>query len=749
MKRRQFLITPALGALAAPGLRNGLLHGHETEPASGNPGELTDWRQHRQRLHQDFETYAPGVEYFFLGNGEVMAALQYMPDRSGERAMTFVGLTLMDPERFARKWSSFLFHPERGLEVSMATVSAAGKGYAVTPESLTTIQWTYPDGIPTVTLQWKAGALDVREELWTPSAGRFLIRRILLTNASGTPVDAGAYLRLVPSFALFDEIGVNAKEGSVEARGFASLKLFALGEKAATSGRYDLSVSGGSIPPGGSREITFIYQFQAGPPALTPQKFGDLRRTTVSYWKARTLVRTGDPLLDHLSLAARTGLRAGVGKTGKRDSGIWMYNMEWVRDDMMVLIGFLQAGFAEQARTMLVRALEHSVGEDGRTIESSRWFGYDLTEIDQNGELLFGVWNYLCWTGDLALVRKYWSKIRLVADFPLQEVFRDARTGMLRNKREFWERGGENFGVEDGFELTYQFWVILGLEKAAEMAKAVGDAPAAKRWKDAAAKIRRATFDDAATRLVENRMLIKRRRRDGSWQEYFIPANRASLPPGSPLATNEKPKADPDTSSAYPIMHGMIDPRGEIARATLEGMEVLWNQSWTHGGYSRYNTTSEPDPPAPWPLAAAYLARAFVESGMDAKAWRALRWLNDIHGGKAGAWFERMGPSITPPAPPVSVIGWVWAELTMLFVHHIAGIRPGIDRLTVRPRLIDGVPGLTASTAVRGGRVELAVRRGGGPPTAKVNGKPAEVVNGEINVPYPASGATMTIEFII
>jgi hypothetical protein len=134
---------------------------------------------------------------------------------------------------------------------------------------------------------------------------------------------------------------------------------------------------------------------------------------------------------------------------------------------------------------------------------------------------------------------------------------------------------------------------------------------------------------------------------------------------------------------------------------------------------------------------------------MDAKAWRALRWLNDIHGGKGGAWFERMGPSITPPAPPVSVIGWAWAELTTLFVHHFAGIRPGIDRLTIRPRLIEGIPELTATAAVRGGRIELAVRRGEGGVAAKVNGHPVEVVNGEISVPFPANGSTTAIEFII
>src|SRR5512137_1736341 len=133
MKRRQFLITPALGALATPGLRHTLLRGHEAEP--GAPGELTDWRQYRQRLHQDFETYAPGIEYFFLGNGEVQAALQYMPDRSGPQPMSFLGLTMMDSEHFARKWSTYLFAPENGFGRTMASVVVDEGGYSATPES--------------------------------------------------------------------------------------------------------------------------------------------------------------------------------------------------------------------------------------------------------------------------------------------------------------------------------------------------------------------------------------------------------------------------------------------------------------------------------------------------------------------------------------------------------------------------------------------------------------------------------------
>jgi hypothetical protein len=746
MKRREFLATPALGMIASSSLRDPLSLLHAYDDQTSAEGSLrAAWEAHRQRLHQDFETYAPGIEYFFLGNGDIQGVLQYMPDRSVPQPMTYLGLTLMDSERFARKWSTFLFHPERGFERSMANVVVDDKSFAATPESVSRVGWTYPDGIPSVTLEWKAGVCSVREELAVPHRGRLLIRRVFVTNPTEGAVSAKIHLALVPNYALFDEIGLNREEKSVAAKGFAALKLYALEANVATAGRYDLTVDAGQIPAGRTRETIFVYQFDARRPALKKSSLSSLWKETAAFWKSKNEVVSGDAMLDHLCAVSRTGIKAGVSITGKRDSGIWMYNMEWVRDDMMVMLGLLHTGFTAEARTILLKTLEKSVGPDGCAIESSRWSGPDLTELDQNGEILYGTWAYFCWTGDRAFIQKYWKKISLAADYPLQEVFWDKKSGLLRNKREYWERGGEGFGIEDGFELTYQMWVILGLEKAAAMAELLGDKTAAKRWSGAAATIRHGMLDDPTYRLTEGGAFIKRRRRDGVWQRYAIPANRNAMPPGSPIATLDKPTLDPDTSSSYPITYGMIDPQSNLARKTLESMEVLWNQSWSHGGYSRYNTTSEPDPPAPWPLATVFLARAFTEAGMDEKAWRALRWVYGIHGGKAGAWFERMGPSITPPAPPVCVVGWVWAELNLLFVRHFAGVRPEIDRLTIRPRLLKGMKGVRGEMNIRGAKIGVVVRAGTGTQRAAVNGKAVEMREGMVTLSYPKKGTRTNI----
>jgi hypothetical protein len=246
--------------------------------------------------------------------------------------------------------------------------------------------------------------------------------------------------------------------------------------------------------------------------------------------------------------------------------------------------------------------------------------------------------------------------------------------------------------------------------------------------------------------MIENGRLIKRRKRNGEWQKLSIPPNRGTMPPGSPLAVDENPSLDPDAVVAFPIIYGMIDPKSELALKTLEWVDTLWNQQWEGGGYSRYNTHSEPDPPAPWPLISVMVARAHAEAGNDDKVWRVLDWLTNLPCGKSGSWFERMGPSITPPAPPVGIVGWIWYEIMALYVHQIVGLRPELDRLVVRPRLIKGLDDIRSTHIVRKTELSIHIRRSKEKSVATVNGKEVPVQNGSIAIPYPLKGA-LTIEF--
>jgi len=730
MKRREFLAAPVF-SLAAPALaRIGPLF--PVPAAAPAPAGTVNVQQ---RLHQDFITYAPGIEYFMLGNGEIQAVVQYSPDRTGPLPQTFLGLTVFDPERFARKWSTFLFDPERGFDRTRLSVTAEGKGgIAVAPGNFSSIAWTYPRSIPTVECRWNAGSIGVVERIFVPASGPHLFREVTLENKGAVPADPGLYAALLPNFALFDEIGPDEKSAAIRGRGFASVTLRSLDGEVAVSGRYDMTVAPGTILPGKSARIRLVYSIDPAGALPDSLSYDALVDGAEAWWKSRSSVATGHPVLDHLSAVSRSGLRAMLAGSGKRDSGTWMYNMEWVRDDVMVAIALLQSGMEGESKTLITKLLEKSVGPDGRTFESSRWAGFDYTELDQNGELLYAIWTYAAWTGDLEFVKRYWTRIASLAWFPLQERFRDSQSGLLHNSREFWERN-DSFGVEDGYELTYQFWVSFGLAHGAELADAVG-APEGNAWRAAAGAMRESILVRPAYRFVQEGHFIKRRTRAWAWQRTMVPPDPARMPPGSPIGTNVKPECEPDIGSVIPVMYGFVEPESDVAAGTLRDCERLWSQAWDFGGYPRYNTSSEPDPPAPWPLATVFMARSYAETGNWPKFWQCVEWLRTIHGGLSGGWFERYGPSITPPAPPVCVIGWTWAEITTLLVHHVAGVRPRLGSLTLRPRLPDGVDRLTGSFRVRGTQCTLTVRRTHALPSARVDGRSVQLSNGTLTVPY-------------
>ena len=479
MKRRDFIKTPLIGAFL-PGLS-----ASETLESMGVMSDQSTPANPRgggQRLHPDFVTYQPGIEYFYLGNGDIQGAVQYSPEPGEE---SFIGFTLMDPENFCRKWSTFLFSPERGFtntrlgvsvgsegEVSQAKAGMypGARGFSVARDNFVSIGWEYPDGVPAVALSWNAGECAVKEEFFVPREGALLFRRVSITNRSDAALTAKLSLSLYANFGLFTDIRTDEKSRAARADGLASMSLFSLDPRATVFGRYDVRTDLGRIEPGKRAESVYVYSIKDGERFLRKHAFPLLMRETSSEWKKRSTFVTGNLLLDRLYSVSRTELRSVVSRSGRMDAGTWMYNMEWLGDHAMASEALLRAGFADEARLLIEKNLRDSIGPDGRTIESGRFFGYDYTEIVQNGIMMFAVWNYVCWTGDRTLLKKYWHKIRLCGDFPLEKYFLDPKTHLVHNKREFWERS-DSFGIEDGFELAYQFWVSFGLGKGAALAR--------------------------------------------------------------------------------------------------------------------------------------------------------------------------------------------------------------------------------------------------------------------------------------
>ncbi len=748
MKRREFMAKSALGAIALgrlkPSLPDILSTNSVNQAGPRSPQDTASlssaWANKapsNQRMNADYISYLPGVEYFLIGNGDIQGVVQLCKDSTGPEEGSFFGFTIMSADHFSQKWTTFLYSAGRGFGNTSAWLGIDGASFGISKKNLKNIAWKYTDGVPVVSATWSENNCEIEEQFFVPADGPIIFRRLRVRNLDTISHKIAAGLTLYPNIAQFDDVYTNAKNRTANAEGFTTLRMYCYEKNIEALGRYTIRAEQGVIAPGAETEATFAYYLEGGESLLKKKEIKSFWAGAVDYWKEKNTLSTGITNLDNVWNLSRTGLKAHVAKNGKRDSGIWEYGMEWVRDDVMVMTAFLQAGFFAEAKTLLERMFTKFVTDDGRTVESSQVFPFQFTEIDQNGELLYGMWAYLCWTGDYATVRKYWEKIVPLAELPLKPFFRQSDSGLLSNTREFWERS-DSYGLKPGYELAYQFWVILGLEKAAEVADKLGHRRHASRWRTASKQIKDAFLHNPKFKLIEDGHFIKRRTLDGEWQKVMIPLDRENMPAGTPIAVEETPLTEPDTSEVYPIMFEMVDPKSELAIKTLSWVESLWNERWKIGGYERYSSSSEPEPPGPWPFASMFVAEAYWEAGNFEKGMRVIDWLSGINGGLSGGWFEYYPEG----HPSVGIIGWNWAEVIRFVTDHVLGVRPQLDKLVIRPRLGAGIDTIKSQVKVRDMKLDLAFTLSSRESTATVNGKPVELHEGQLVLPYQRGGIT-------
>jgi len=654
----------------------------------------------------DVRTVLDGVEYFFIGNGHIQAAVQVCPSGAG----TALGLAVNDPDRLGPKRDSLTFDDATGLAGTLLTVKTT-EGTFTPAAGEVDAGWTVHAGLPAVRAAWKAGSLIVEERFYCPDCQTpRLVREVSLSRR----VDAAGRTDSSPPKAVALQTGA----GSARCECTVDLKESIVGGRAFMEYSIEGNRSG--------RAAAFRW---CDAPEIAAE--------AQSYWHRLATSTTSTPKLDHLFNAARCQLPAAVSAVGTMDGSIWQYNREWVRDQAKVIEALCALGDIDRARTMVTRLLTEFVSRDGDTIDSSKRRDRDDVELDQNGQLLLALKAYVDWTGDMQIVSTHWDKIKAVADFPLEPDFVHAETGLLHNSREFWERHAIH-GIEDGFELMYQYYVSAGLSAVAALARLADRKKEAARWQEAAVRIKRALLLHETHSLVHEGRFIKRRLLSGAVQEEISPARGADLPEGTPLSARGNHLLDPDASSVLPIATAFIEPESELARRTLDDVDTLWNLQWDGGGYGRYHTSSEPDSPGPWPFASLFVARALVEAGDDAKVWRIVDWLNAAPGGRAGTWFEYYGRRISPPYPQVGITPWTWAEIICLVVDHIFGVRPGSGGLYVRPRLLSGMEEATITLPVHGVSMTYTIRRIG------ENEETGFAIDGEF-VASPATGLQILI----
>jgi hypothetical protein len=618
----------------------------------------------------DGKTTLRGVDYFFLGNGLIQAAVQVTPAEGA----TQVGLLIMDPERLGPKRAALTFDSGSGISATALFLIAAGAVHSARGNSVRA-RWIPGVPDPRVEISWRSGPYRITELFFCPDMGAArLLRRVTVTRSA----DGGSLVRLKTG------VGDKTVETSLAFRGRGTKTAVFDYRIAKREGRSSCVIRLGSDP--------------------------DAEPASIASWRDTAVCRFSDPLLDRFFAASKFQLRAAVSSSGRLDGSIWQYNLEWVRDQALVALALTMSGQFAPARRILDRLLSEFVSDEGATVDSSRLRAWEESEFDQNGVLLFALESYANWTGDRELILERWDKIEKAAAFPLRRRFRHGPSGLLVNRREFWERH-EAHGVRMGLELAHQLFVAMGLQSAGRMARLIGRTGKADAWTAAAARLREAMLRDAKYSLIEAGTFIKRRGVAGEVQEEIWPLADSSLPRQAPLFEAGRHLLNPDSSAALPLAWEFVDPAGRLARRTLASMETLWNQRWKGGGYGRYHVTSEPDSPGPWPFPSLFIARAAFEAGDDAATRRVLDWLGRVPGGRAASWFEFYGPRPVPPYPQVGIIPWTWAELVFLFVHHMFGVRPGEDALRLRPRLLSGLTRMEVDLPLRAGRLELSVRK--------------------------------------
>ncbi len=623
-----------------------------------------------QRGPADVKTALTGVEYFFIGNGYIQAAVQW--DQSGEG--TALGLLVMHPCRFGPKRAALTFDHDVGLRTTMIRLHSGSEFHEPSAESVE-CRWTDDDGVPVVLATWQSGAFHVEERFFCPDrTSPMLIREVTVRNAGSASADI---------------VVVTGSEAD----------------------RLERSAS---VAPGETLRLVLKYRLSeqddkpiASVAWLDERPVLDGARV---YWAGLATCAFDTPSLNHLFATARWAIPSVLGPNGEMDGSIWQYNLEWVRDQAAVVSALIMLGDFERSKAMLHRLMTEFVTDAGDTVDSGRCRPPEEVELDQNGQLILAVKTYVDWTGDVQFVREHWKKITALAEFPLRPEFRHSESGLLRNCREYWERHAV-FGIEDGMELCYQLFVSMGLSAAAHLARLIGEARQAEGWDVEAGRLKHAMLEDKRFRLVENGHFTKRRRVDGTVQEQVQVQADAGLPDWMPVTGPGPHYLNPDTCVVLPIALEFIDPTSELAARTLTDVDRLWNQNWEGGGYSRYNITSEPDSPGPWPFASVFVARASLEAGQYERTWKVLDWLSSTTGSKSGSWFEFIGPCKQPPAPQAGIIIWAWAEIVCFFVHHLLGVRPADDGLLVRPRLLPGMNDATASFRMGEHRLRLSVRR--------------------------------------
>jgi hypothetical protein len=675
-------------------------------------------------------SFFEGREYFALRGGRAEMIIQ--ADRA-DLAPAFLYL-LFDAQnngQSARKDRAFNFGEGQGFVNSALEVTLGGFAFTAVGHETRT-RWVLLDGIPAVEAVWWAGGLRVTEHLFAAGDQGLFIRRVTLSAA-----DLGGTETVRVRCSLPPGANVARDGWLTQTQSGCRLALGARGGDVSFPNQTAMEIGPLTVAKNQTLAFdTFLavrIDGEGEPAPLNPEA---ALESTRAQWAKTSTITTEDKPVRELFDKARFGLAGMVADNGVMNAGIFEYGAQWVRDTSNTLLGMVHAGHFELARQGFRYVLERMVNAEGNAMIAGGFDDPDREQFDQMGELLHALKAYRDWTGDDSVVRAYRTKLVPLIERPGRPEFRDA-TGMVHNRREFWERT-----LDDAYELAYQTYVTQGWRDAAALAEPLGAEARAPRWRAEAERTLQAMLNHPSRALVERGRLIKRRNVTGAWvRDLRFPAAAADVP----LKTEQTHLAEPDATMALPIALGLVSPRSSLARHTLDELERIHHARWFGGGYERYHSSGQCDQPGPWSFATCFILRAQHEAGMWERSRRTLEWLNTECGGRAGAWFEEI-PLVRSQAATSGILPWTSGEISLFCVRHWLGVRFEGDTLVIQPALYPGSPPVSADLRYRQGRLRLRIDGAGPIRDARLAGRRLKPdATGDLRLPVDFSGGTLEI----
>jgi hypothetical protein len=686
--------------------------------------------------------YFYGREYFVLRSGR--AKIIFQIDRADlGPAFTYMLFDAEDAAQSTHKVRAFNFVKEEGFAASALRLELGGFAYTAFGEQAET-RLVEAEGVPAIECVWWAGGVRVTERFFALRDAEAMVRTVSL-DGCGLAGDETVSARIFLPHGRFERDGRILFQSGAE----YNCALAINGDAKVQVDEEKGSIEVGPLTVGPKSKATFeaihffaipgsgVDEFRARVNAMFTAGARKERERTRVAWETASSIRTDDKTVQELYDKARFGLDGMIAEDGTMDAGIFEYGTQWVRDTSNSALGALHAGHFELAHGALTRVLTKMLSGEGATLVAGGFDSPDREEFDQMGELLHALKSYRDWTGDDSLLRENRAQLLAVIERNLLPRFRD-ETGMVHNRREYWERT-----FDDAYELAYQTHLVVGLRDAAELAGALGAEERVERWRHEADRTLDSMLHHPTRALIEDGHLIKRRNVTGevAWMTPRGLGEQASVPAYAERSNS----LNPDASLALPIALGLVDARGPVALKTLDELEQLWNMRWMGGGYERYNSSSEPDTPGPWPFASCFIQRAQHDAGLFERSRRVLEWLNTVQGGRTGFWFEQI--PLLHAERECGIIPWTSGEVALFVVRHLLGVRFEGAQVVLKPTPYPESKALSANLRFRSGRLKIEIEGWGRIKKAYADGKKCAVrPDGSIALPEGFAGGTLRVE---